>query len=259
MQIIAELGSCFEPGRPETLVDAAKAAMKAGADCVKIQVYDAEELAYRRGCDPERLRPWSLDIHQFGALAKALKKAGIPFGASVFGPKSANFACGFLTDAAFLKTATQEYQYAILADRVSSYAHSAGIPLHVSMPPDACCVVGNYWSAQPITWFLCVPHYPAARQDYCGPLMGPMNDPRHKALRCMFDTLPGRFGISDHTVDASLLRQLKSWLGDEFSGKLVAFEKHFLYDEALRGEVPDGGPWALSRRDFALFAKEVRS
>ena len=35
--IIAELGSCWKPFKPQTLVDAAKAARDCGADVVKVQ------------------------------------------------------------------------------------------------------------------------------------------------------------------------------------------------------------------------------
>jgi len=248
MQIIAELGSCFEPGHPETLLDAAKAAMEAGASCVKLQVYDAEELARRRGCEPEKLAPWAMNIKQFDALAKALRGAGIPFGASVFGPTSAITVSGYLNYRAFLNPASQEWQCASLAERVSAYAASARAPLYVSVPPDACLTVGNYWGPLPITWLACVPHYPAAAKDYSA-----------KFLARMFDTLPGRFGVSDHTPDASLVRKLKKELGANFSGKLLAFEKHFCYNESLREKVPDGGPWSLSKSDFGRFALELKS
>jgi len=244
MYLIAELGSCFQPGKPETLLDAAEAAMDAGADCVKLQVFEAQELARRRGGDAERLKPFEIGHRAFAMLAEGLNKKGISFGASVFGPASANTVCGHLANMAFLKTATQEYQYAILVERVSAYAASAETPLLVSVPPDACLTVGNYWSDKPITWLSCVPHYPAAEKDYTV---------RHLAR--MFDTLPGRFGISDHTPDGMLYRGLERQLGDKFSGKLVVWERHFCYDESLRGHVPDGGPWSLSRTDFAKFAR----
>jgi sialic acid synthase SpsE len=227
--------------------------MDAGADCVKLQVFGAQELARRRGGDPERLRPFEIDQRTFNMLAEGLGRKSIPFGTSVFGPASANTVCGHLASMAFLKTATQEYQYAILAERVSAYAASAETPLLVSVPPDACLTVGNYWSDKPITWLACVPHYPASWEDYIGPWVG--GQPRYAVLARMFDTLPGRFGISDHTPKAELHRCLKERLGDKFSGKLVVWEKHFCYDESLRDHVPDGGPWSLSKTNFAKFAR----
>lgn len=242
MQLIAEVGSCFQPNDPMSLLDAAKAAMDLGADVVKLQVYNAEELSRRRGVEPAKLEPWALD-KRFGELAQALIKARIPFGASVFGGASANAVMAYAADMKFLKTATQEYQCAALADRVSAYAVAAGIPLYVSVPEDACLVVGNYWSEKPITWLYCVPHYPAHADNYDS-----------KQLERMMGCLPGQFGVSDHTPDKALFERFWS----VFEQNIVAYERHFCYDESLRDRVPDGGPWSLNRKDFGKFAKEAK-
>lgn len=142
---------------------------------------------------------------------------------------------------AFIKTATHEYQHFALADLASNYSE-AGIPLYVSVPRDGCLIQGNYSSPLPITWLYAEPFYPAFDDDY-----------DVERLWQMQRRLIGNIGLSDHTEDYTLaLKALKVW------PKLAVIEKHFCYDESLRGKTPDSGPWSLSVKDFAAFVKAVR-
>ena len=248
--IIAELGTGWKPFKPQTLVDAAKAARDCGADVVKVQYYDAELLAQRRGCATSKLRPWALAGSEgcLGHKVLAKIKADIPLGVTVF--HWARLA-SLLRDITplFLKTATQEYQGASLASGLCSellvQGHSM---LFVSFPIPTVPHVGNYFSTQPITWMACVPHYPALPVDYNPYLRYP-----HGQYTRALHNVPGRLGLSDHTVDGVAAAL---WL-KEFPN-LFAIEKHFCYTESLRGKTPDSGPWSLSRRDFRDFVKTVR-
>lgn len=233
MKLVAEIGSCFQPGKPYSVIDAARRAMEAGADMVKLQVFRAEALAYRRGRTPETLRPFEVPP----AVTEALARANIPFGVTLFGPFPYS-----IRDTAFYKVAAHEWQYAVQAQTVCEYAHEQSVPLIVSVPPDACLAVGNYWSAMPITWLHCVPAYPAHADDY-----------HVKRMEAMKGTMPGNFGVSDHTPDCSLFNRFMTYFG----GGINVWEKHFCYDEALRSQVPDGGPWSVDAAELSRLARLV--
>jgi len=242
-KLVAEVGSCWKPGNFQSLKDACKAALDCGADLVKVQVFNAESLAVRRNCSPEKLRPWSIPVDWLQHLepARVNDKVEAKLGISLFRPEEADVLRDFCSvQFAFVKSASQEYQYARLAESLSRYSCKPGVPLVVSVPPDGTLAVGNYYSPYPITWLWCEPFYPANEKylDY-------------KRLDDMASRLPGQIGVSDHTSDVSFARSLLA------QRKVDAWEKHFCYDESLRGNCPDGGPWSLSREKFRELAKIV--
>jgi sialic acid synthase SpsE len=244
MQVIAEVGTAWLP-KKFPLADAIKAALDCGADLVKIQYWQhGEVLAMRRG-GAKGLERWNLSAQEVISLASklALEYGRTVLGCSVFhsddvfGLEENGAHCASL---ALIKTATQEYQCAALAEAASELSLQRQIPLYVSIPPDGCLVMGNYSSPLQITWLQCAPRYPACRRHYNG-----------RRQIDMAQVLPGKFGLSDHTVDSNMLTD---WVKAE-GFKLDCVEKHFCYNEKLRKLVPDGGPWSLSQADFKQYVK----
>jgi sialic acid synthase SpsE len=242
MQVIAEVGTSWLP-KKFPLQSAINAALDCGADLVKIQFWrNGEALSRRRG-GAKALEKWSLSMDDMAELLDI--DHGPPLlGCSVFDDEDAeelidaNICSEML---AFIKTATQEYQCAGLAETVSCLSRQGRVPLYVSVPQDGCLVMGNYSSPLPITWMQCAPRYPASVIDYS-----------EKRQVQMMERLPGKFGLSDHTENSILLRL---WTANDCSPKLDCVEKHFCYNEKLRKLVPDGGPWSLSRKAFKEYVK----
>lgn len=233
MKIVAEIGSSWLP-KEYPLKDAIKAALDCGVDMVKIQFWqDGQRFAMRRGgrtgLEKWALRPdYVLDLAD--RLAHEHKRPVLGVSAFLFDDVEALYSRDVSqVPLAFIKTAAYEYQYAELADAVSRYSAANGVPVYASVPADGCLSPANYWSPLPITWLQCIPHYPCQASDYST-----------LRLSQMLDVCPGLVGISDHTPDLSLLRQLHDYIG-----VLAVWEKHFCYKDALRDRCPDGGPWSV--------------
>jgi sialic acid synthase SpsE len=111
----------------------------------------------------------------------------------------------------------------------------------VSVPHDATLVIGNYASPFPIVWLYCVSLYPAPEGSYY-----------NGRLDNMVVRLPGRTGLSDHTPDVHLAKRMLRHYPD-----LAYIEKHFCYDENLRGKTPDSGPWSMGCDEFKKLAEIV--
>jgi sialic acid synthase SpsE len=232
--------------------DAIQAALDCGADLVKLQWFRAAgRLSMRRG-GVEGLGQWKLSTVQLMTL---IDKFADKLGLSVFDPEdvealSSEAVYGNSFDGlAFLKSATQEYQYAILAETMSRFSAGFSVPLYVSIPRDGCLVMGNYWSSQKVTWLQCAPEYPASPLSYSWERQAEM------ARR-----LPGNHGLSDHTPGSTLLESWKYMMSSlpdrtDLPKCCSVVEKHFCYHESLRGVVPDGGPWSLSQADFKKYVE----
>lgn len=246
-KIVAEIGTCFEGGSPHKLVNAVRAALNCGADLVKIQYFTAERLAARRNVPVTKLVPWELNIHNLIDLVSKFPPKTL--GVTCFSPLDVPLAEPPATELplAFVKTATQEWQCAALAQEFAKLT-GAGVPLYVSVPRDACLVVGNYSAREPITWLYAEPKYPSGFCDY---QIGQTDTPNR--LSEMRDRLPGKIGLSDHTMDS----RLAEFAVIKFS-ELAAIEKHFCYHETLRGKTPDSGPWAMGQKEFTKFAETLK-
>jgi hypothetical protein len=258
MKVIAEVGSNWQRVN-FPLLDAIKAALDCGADLVKVQFWsNGKKLAMRRG-GSAGLDEWGLSAVELLRMAVdlSIEYGRLVLGASVFSPEDAGDLASKISwlkssPLAFVKTATQEYQWAALAEVVSELSVCSDTPLYVSVPRDGCLTVGNYHSGQPITWLYCEPKYPAELYSY---KIGRMCD---RATECnrlaeMAERLPGLIGLSDHTIDAKLVEEL--WGGLKYAKGLACVEKHFCYHEGLRGKTPDAGPWSLSQKDFREYVK----
>lgn len=247
MKVIAEIGTAWLPGT-HPLRDAVKAAFDCGADLVKVQFWQDDGISRRR--NGAKLDTWKLSCAELLDLADQFPSR---IGASAFIPWDLEMLKGVCLNRdgcplAFIKSATQEYQYAALAHSMSVFSYVHHVPLYVSVPHDGCLVVGNYGSPLPITWLYCEPSYPAEYWDYS-----------HYRTEKMRRRLPGMVGLSDHTVDAHLLGMLlRSKCQDGAGIRLDAVEKHFCYDESLRDKVPDGGSWSLSPKAFTEYVKIAR-
>ena len=242
IKVIAEIGSNFFPNDRESCLSAIKSAEDCGADLVKVQLFDALNLSFRRGGSSKSvyLEQWSL-MDDFCWLAQKVKQdCSVGLGASIFCGNSGRVfheQVGYLS---FVKIASQEFQWASLAQAVSLMACVRDITLMVSVPPDAPLIVGNYMAKNPIVWMLCQPEYPARKDSY-----GSFR------INEMANRLPGLIGVSDHTVIGND-RSMASILLDDYKCResVSYWERHFCYDKKLRGLSPDGGDWSSGPAEF---------
>jgi len=252
-KLIAEIGTNWHPGKKYSLKAAVAKALECGADLVKLQVFKADLLAKRRGCAVSDLKPWAIPINWLDEILSDFvgDNGRSLVGISVFDAMHLMVMSSVWNVLpAFIKSATQEYQYAALADTMSDASDRLDIPLIVSMPPDAPLVVGNYSSPLKITWMLCIPRYPAPRSAY-----------DLKRLIRMKNELPGCcVGVSDHTAyHPDFIPLAESWLSVHKEPAISCWEKHFCYDEDLRANTPDSGSWALGVESFKRLAEIVHA
>ena len=249
MKLIAEIGTCWERGNRDSLFAAVQAAENCGADIVKVQFICPVCLAARRGITPEKLMPWDMRPHFEWLTSQVKKHCTVKLGVSIFcvhGRDAIHKAApkGVIE---FVKTATQEFQWADLASAVNNVSIARGMDLYVSVPPDGTLVVGNYGSTKPITWMYCVPEYPVVQN-----LLGLGEIYEEERMARMVRRLPGKHGISDHTAGIELAANML-----KIFPTMDAWEKHFCYDESLRGKTPDAGTWSLSQEDFTRMARSI--
>jgi len=238
--LVADIGSNWGGGI-EGLLKAARKARECGANLVKIQFYLAETLALRRSATRDALSPWEISEEFLGELVSEFPP--LRLGITVFHPDDVERATSCIENYAFIKTATQEWQYVALAEAVSQYSAKTGVPLFVSVPRGAPLIVGNYSSPYPITWLACDHSYPATCLGIA------------ERIEAIARYLPGYAGFSDHSEGLGITEYVLGEVGD----KLSVVEKHFCYDENLRGKAPDSGSWALGRDEFAKLAEMVHA
>ena len=241
--IVAEAGTSHggRMGDARKLIDAAK---EAGADCVKFQMVFADEIVHPlvgeielpsgRERVYERFRAVEREIGFYEELKRYTESRELLFLCTPFGTRSARMLREMGVRA--IKIASPELNHYPLLEEVATY----GLPLVLS---SGVSTLGDIERALRVTGrdvvlLHCVTSYPAPERQYNLRLL--------QTLSAVFGV---RTGISDHSLDATLVPVLSVALG------AVMVEKHFTLSRHGAG-LDD--PIALNPRDFAHMVREMR-
>ena len=241
--VIAELGTSHlgDLGRARELVDAAA---DAGADGVKLQlVYADEILPPNAGLVDlptgrielyQHFKALEKDASFYAEIKKYVEARGRVFLCSAFGVRSARELRDMGVTA--LKIASPELNHYPLLQEVSGYR----IPLVLS---SGVSTLGDIERALSVTGtnvvlLHCVTAYPAPEEDY-----------NLKVLGSLHDVLGIEVGVSDHSLDATLVPVLAVLDG------ACTVEKHFTLSKAGAG-LDD--PVALELKDFRRMVEGIR-
>lgn len=248
--IIAEL-SANHNGSIEVALETIKAAKRAGADCIKLQTYNADTMTIDSNKDDfvikgtiwegknlyklyqEAFTPW--EWHE--ELMQVAKEEGLICFSSPFDKTAVDFLENLNVPA--YKIASFEITDIPLIEYVASKGKpiiiSTGIATteDIELALDACRRMGN----NDIALLKCTSSYPA---------------PINEANMCMVKDLAERYnvisGLSDHTMGATV-----PIVATCFGAKII--EKHFILDRSIGG--PDAS-FSMDEKEFTEMVKAVR-
>ena len=248
--IIAEL-SANHGGDIEIAKETIRAANRAGADCIKLQTYNADTMTIDSNKDDfvikgtiwegknlyklyqEAYTPW--EWHE--ELMQVAKEEGLICFSSPFDKTAVDFLETLNVPA--YKIASFEITDIPLIEYVASKGKpiiiSTGIATteDIELALDACRRMGN----NDIALLKCTSSYPA---------------PINEANMCMVKDLAERYnvisGLSDHTMGATV-----PIVATCFGAKII--EKHFILDHSIGG--PDAS-FSMDEKEFAEMVKAVR-
>ncbi len=225
VQIIAEVGSNHN-GSLEQAYDLIDAAAHAGADSVKFQLFNPDELY------PGQHTPGSIEQAWLPRLDSYCRAREVIFGCSVFDLETLERYLDF--DPEWVKIASPEAMNRELLEE----AANCGVPLLVStgaMDIDD-LVFGpmEILDGAGVTWMHCTSAYPA-----------PAEEMNLRALWCY----PEPYGLSDHSLHPSMAPVLAVALGAS------VIEKHITLDRNQAGA--DHG-FALEPDEFRTMVADIR-
>jgi sialic acid synthase SpsE len=241
---VAELGTAHE-GNLDTARALVDAAVKAGADCVKLQHVYADEILHPLSGTValptgsialyERFRSLERDAAFYARLKEHVEAAGALFLCTPFGVRSARDLQSLGVRA--LKIASPELNHYPLLREVTGY----GVPLLLS---SGVSTLGDIERALAVTGrgttvlLHCITSYPAPEEEY------------NVAVIASLRTVLGvATGLSDHSLDPVLVPALAVSCG------ACVVEKHFTLSRAGAG-LDD--PIAQEPRDFAAMVAAIR-
>ena len=242
--IVAELGTSHE-GDYDTGRSLIEAAVRSGADCIKLQLVHADEILHPRSglvelptgrvALYERFKSLERDIGFFRRLKEHVESAGALFLCTPFGIRSARELRSLGVKA--LKIASPELNHFPLLEEAAGY----GIPLFLS---SGVSTLGDIERALEITGkrtsvlLHCVTSYPALEEEYNVSVLA--------GLRALFGV---EVGLSDHSLDPLLVPAAAVLCG------ACVVEKHFTLSRAGKG-LDD--PIGLEPSAFARMVQGIR-
>jgi sialic acid synthase SpsE len=247
--VIAEIGVNHD-GKIENARELILAAVNAGADAVKFQVFRAAELAsagaptaaYQRAAGERSQREMlkALELHdaEFQSLRSFCDQRGIGFLATPFSPADVDRVVAMRSAA--IKIASTDLTNAPLLRKA---AHS-GLPMIVSLGAatnDEITAVAarlRAWGvAERLVLLHCISRYPA-----------PLSTLNLRAIAALRSAVSLPVGFSDHSTDTAI----GAWA---VAAGACVLEKHLTLDRRLRG--PDHAT-SLDPDQFALYVASVR-
>ena len=257
--VIAELGTSHNGGI-EKAKEMTRAALEAGADCVKFQMVFADEILHPNTGDVslpggrirlyDRFKALEAPAEFYAEIKEYVESLGLLFLCTPFGLKSASILRGI--GPKIIKIASPELNYTGLLEEIASWKpenSSSGNSLPGnSMPVLLSSGVSRLGDIEEAVSILkpagnlcllhCVTSYPAPETDY-----------NLRVLPNLAAIFGVPVGVSDHSADPRLVPALSVCMG------AAVIEKHFCLSRTDSG-LDD--PIALVPEDFAKMAKAVR-
>jgi sialic acid synthase SpsE len=249
--IIAEMGTSHGGDRVKAS-ELVAAAAESGADCIKCQIVYADEILHPEtglvtlpgGAVPlyEVFKKLERKPEFYQVIKEEAENRGLLFLATPFGPKSAALLKKMKPKA--IKIASPELNYRFLTEEAASWKVPVYLSTGISLLGDIEEAIEPFRSGKErlceerLCLLHCITAYPAPAEEYnlrIIPLLGGI-------FGC-------KAGVSDHSLDPSLVPVLASALG------AAAIEKHFCLS---RDDPGLDDPIALPPRDFAAMVKALR-
>lgn len=238
IKVIAEIGSNFQPGNLQSAFDMIRIAAECGADVVKFQILDVDDINRPQEWK-DRCRPWDTPDSWRGKLANEARRLNVDFLFSIF--TASKVMLYSLTGV--LKVASSEMGNQKLLHAMNNVLISdTMLNVYMSVPPDkhpALIPALTWLNNCRVTLLHCVPEYPAK-----DPLLDNITELAKLGLP---------IGWSSHVAypDAVECARRAVDLG------AVVVEAH-LRDFSTPKEAPDNGPWSLYPGEFAELVRGVK-
>ena len=242
--IIAEAGTSHQ-GNLENAFKIIKAVKKTGADCIKFQYIIANEIVHPRsglislpGGKTDLYKKFlqlERNIEFYSQLKTMAESEGLSFLCTPFGIRSARALQDLKVK--LYKIASPEVNHLFLLQEIARYKLPVLLSCGVSLLSDierALTILDN----NIVTLLHCITQYPSPEEQYN------LNILPH--LSCLFGV---SVGVSDHTLDVSLIPEIAVALG------AVVIEKHFTLKQE-NGGLDD--LIALEPDQFSYLGNQVR-
>ncbi|GHV83028.1 spore coat protein [Spirochaetia bacterium] len=242
--VIAEIGTSHngELSKAKELIDAAA---ESGADCVKTQIFYADEILHpKTGTVPlpsgnvplfDVFKKLEAPIDFYREIKNYTESKGLLFLASPFGQRSA--AELYSLNPAFVKIASPELNYVQLLKTVSEWKIPVLLSGGVSKLSDIETAL-SFFEKKDVCLLHCITSYPAPESEY-----------NLRVIQNISNIFGVSAGVSDHSLNPVLIPVLSAACGAS------VIEKHFCLSH-------DGGGLddkiALPPRDFGLMVSAVR-
>lgn len=243
--IIAELGTSHN-GSLTKAKELVHAAREAGADCIKLQHFYADEILHpKTGIVPlpggpiplyERFKQLEVSIDFLAELKEYTEKQGALFLCTPFGLRSAREIHALHPK--LMKIASPELNYVQLLEEIASYKLPTILSSGVSKLADIELAL-SFFPQEQVCLLHCVTAYPTPETEYNLLLL--------ENLQAIFGV---SLGVSDHSLDPELVPVLATACGAR------VIEKHFCLSRKDPG-LDD--PIALPPEDFTRLVRAVRS
>ncbi|MCX7656490.1 MAG: N-acetylneuraminate synthase family protein [Treponemataceae bacterium] len=243
--IIAELGTAHN-GSLTKAKELVHAAREAGADCIKLQHFYADEILHpKTGIVPlpggpiplyERFKQLEVSLDFLAELKEYVEQQGALFLCTPFGIRSAREIQSLHPK--LMKIASPELNYVQLLEEIASYKLPTILSTGVSKLADIELAL-SFFPEKEVCVLHCVTAYPTPETEYNLLLL--------ENLHAIFGV---SVGVSDHSMDAELVPVLATACGAR------VIEKHFCLS---RQDAGLDDPIALPPADFAKLVRAVRS
>lgn len=226
MKIIAEIGSNW--ATYHDCIESIALAKQCGADAVKFQFFDAEDLYGPNAHTRCTVNEHAMSHHWIPDLKSVADSHGIEFMCTAFSEKGYRFINPFVQNH---KVASSEMNHIPILRLLNEY----GKPVYLSTAGASLEQIEkslNYLNEVPITIMYCVGQYPAKLTNF-------------KRIEELAQFKFAKVGLSDHTLDMVISDKLQD---------LDVVEKHV---DFVGSNSPDSGH-SLSGEEFEIYVKSFR-
>jgi len=251
IKIIAEVGSNFSPGNLESAKKMIATAAECGADVVKFQILDVDNIN-RPQWWRDKCKPWDMPDNWHAKLHDEALRLGIDLLYSVF---TAQKVALYMACYQQVKIGSSEISNQRLLYTINSFVEDIRFlpdrswitDVYMSVPPDkhAALIPALTWLNNcRVTLMHCVPEYPTSK-ELAEAQLGSITELLKLGLPV---------GWSSHVAYPDAVHV--AWQARNLGATVV--EAH-LRDFDTPDDAPDNGDWSLYPGEFAELVREVRS